>query len=84
VKKLIALIATVITVTFSCSKVEAQASVHSCNVNQKILIENVITEQINALTKSDWKSAYSYSALSFQKAVPLEVFKETIKSQYVF
>jgi hypothetical protein len=70
--------------TFSLNSPGAEGKTSACSVKQKSLIQSHITGQINALTKSDWESAYGYSALSFQKAVPLELFKETIKSQYVF
>ena len=73
-----------VAVSFSFVSPSAQGKTSVCSVKQKSLIQSHITGQINALAKSDWKSAYSYSALSFQKAVPLEIFKETIKSQYVF
>ena len=71
-------------VSFSLISPSAHGKTSVCNSKQKSLIQSHITGQINALTKSDWESAYSYSALSFQKAVPLDLFKETIKSQYVF
>ena len=47
-------------------------------------MKNHITQQINALTNFEWEKAYRYSALSFQNAVPLTLFKQTIKTQYVF
>ncbi|MEI8149571.1 MAG: DUF4864 domain-containing protein [Actinomycetes bacterium] len=62
----------------------AQGKTIVCSAKQKSLIQRHITGQIDALAKSDWEGAYSFAALSFQKAVPLDLFKETIKSQYVF
>lgn len=74
----------VLGVSFSLISPSAQGKTSVCSAKQKSLIQSHITGQINALAKSDWEGAYSYSALSFQQAVPLDLFKETIKSQYVF
>jgi len=71
-------------VSFSLISPSAHGKTGVCSAKQKSLIQSHITGQINALAKSDWESAYNYSALSFQKAVPLDLFKEIIKSQYVF
>ena len=70
--------------SFSLISPSAQGKTSVCSGKQKTLIQSHITGQINALAKSDWEGAYNYSALSFQKVVPLDLFKETIKSQYVF
>ena len=71
-------------VSFSLISPSAQGKTIICSAKQQSLIQSHITGQINALAKSDWEGAYSFAALSFQKAVPLDLFKETIKSQYVF
>ena len=60
----------------------AKASV--CTQKQKAAVVNHITKQINAITKKDWKSAYSLSSASFRKSVSIDIFTQTIKSQYVF
>ena len=71
-------------VSFNLISPSAQGKTIICSAKQQSLIQSQITGQINALAKSDWEGAYSFAALSFQKAVPLDLFKETIKSQYVF
>jgi hypothetical protein len=70
--------------SFSLISPSAQGKTSVCSGKQKTLIQSHITGQINALAKSDWEGAYSFAALTFQKAIPLDLFKETIKSQYVF
>ena len=62
----------------------AYSKVSTCSQKQKVAVVNHITKQINAITKNDWKRAYSYSSLAFQKAVSIEIFTQTITSQYVF
>jgi hypothetical protein len=73
-----------LTVTLSLITTDAQAKTNACSMKQKSLMKNHITQQINALTKFEWEKAYRYSALSFQNAVPLTLFIQTIKTQYAF
>ena len=63
---------------------DAYAKVSVCSQKQKTTVVNHITKQINAITKNDWKSAYNLSSASFRKAVSIDIFTQTIKSQYVF
>jgi hypothetical protein len=70
--------------TSSYSPAHAQTRQGICTVQQKSAVKAIITKQINALTKSDWQSAYNYSALAYQSVIPLELFTQTIKNQYVF
>ena len=62
----------------------AQAKEIRCNKSQQSLVKKHITQQITALTNSDWKRAYSYSAKSFQSSVTVDQFKEIIESGYLF
>jgi pterin-4a-carbinolamine dehydratase len=80
------IVAVTLLVAFASSMAPAHAysKVSPCSQNQKQAVIKHITKQIDAITKNDWKRAYSYSSLAFQKAVSIEVFKATIKSQYVF
>lgn len=71
-------------VTLSLIAPDTQAKTNACSMKQKSLIKNHITQQINTLTKFEWEKAYKYSALSFQNAIPLDLFIQTIKSQYTF
>ena len=61
-----------------------QAKEIRCNKSQQSLVKKHITQQITALTNSDWKRAYSYSAKSFQSSVTVDQFKEIIESGYLF
>ena len=62
----------------------AQAKEIRCNKSQQSLVKKHITQQITALTNSDWKRAYSYSAKSFQSSISVDQFKEIIESGYLF
>jgi len=86
VKKQSRIIALILTsaIMLGCSPADAQATVSNCSNGQKIASKNHITKQISALAKSDWKTAYSYAALSFQKSVSLDAFKEIITKQYFY
>ena len=68
----------------SYSPAHAQTKQGVCTVQQKSAVKAIITKQINALTKSDWQSAYNYSALAYQSVISLDLFTQTIKNQYVF
>ncbi|MSO33837.1 MAG: DUF4864 domain-containing protein [Candidatus Nanopelagicaceae bacterium] len=63
---------------------QAQAKNGACSQQQRLMLKKHITKQINAIAKSDWESAYSYAAQTFQSAVPIDVFEEIIKGQYEF
>jgi hypothetical protein len=54
----------------------------SCNSSESRLVEEHISGQITALSKEDWKSAYSFAAPGFQKTVGLDQFIFVITSQY--
>mgnify|MGYP000111858088 FL=1 len=54
----------------------------SCNSSESRLVEEHISGQITALSKEDWKSAYSFAAPGFQKTIGLDQFIFVITSQY--
>lgn len=54
----------------------------SCNSVEKRLVQEHISGQITALSKEDWKSAYSYAAPGFRKAVSIDQFTFIIGTQY--
>ena len=54
----------------------------SCNTEEKRLVQEHISGQITALSKEDWKSAYSFAAPGFQKTIGLDQFIFVITSQY--
>ena len=56
----------------------------SCTPKQQVLVEKHISGQVAALSKEDFKTAYSFAAPSFQKSVSLEYFELIIKAQYGF
>jgi hypothetical protein len=75
---------TLIALSTQSSIAPAQAKEVRCNKSQQSLVKKHITQQITALTNSDWKRAYSYSAKSFQSSVTVDQFKEIIESGYLF
>jgi hypothetical protein len=54
----------------------------SCNSAESRLVQEHISGQITALSKEDWKSAYSFAAPGFQENVGLDQFIFVITSQY--
>jgi len=56
----------------------------SCSDQQSVVVENHISKQIDAIANSNWQSAYSYAAASFQASVSLEQFKQIINRQYLY
>ena len=53
-----------------------------CSKQQGQLVQDHISGQIDALSRQDWESAYSYAAPGFQKNVGLEQFSLIIAAQY--
>lgn len=54
----------------------------TCNSAESRLVQEHISGQITALSKEDWKSAYSFAAPGFQENVGLDQFIFVITSQY--
>jgi hypothetical protein len=53
-----------------------------CNGGQARLVERHISDQIDALAKNQWESAYSFASPSFRSAVDIEQFIFIIGAQY--
>jgi hypothetical protein len=53
-----------------------------CSNQQGQLVQDHISGQIDALSRQDWESAYSYAAPGFQENVGLEQFSLIIAAQY--
>jgi hypothetical protein len=68
----------------SCSSPAVVEKLGSCSDQQSAVVENHISKQINAIANSNWQSAYSYAAASFQASVSLEQFKQVINRQYLY
>jgi hypothetical protein len=68
----------------SCSSPVKEAKLGSCSDQQSVVVENHISEQIDAIADSDWPRAYEYAAASFQKSVSLDQFKRVINRQYLY
>jgi len=62
----------------------AYTKIGTCSQKEKILVQKHITNQIAALKREDWETAYGYAAPAFRKAIPIDLFKEVLKKQYVF
>ena len=54
----------------------------SCTSVQSGLVQDHITGQINAFSRQDWESAYSYASPGFQKTVGIDQFTFIIEAQY--
>jgi len=67
-----------------CSSQVMEINLGSCSDQQSIVVENHISKQIDAIANSNWQSAYSYAAASFQASVSLEQFKQIINRQYLY
>ena len=68
----------------SCSSPVMETKLGSCSDQQSVVVENHISEQIDAIADSDWPRAYEYAAASFQKSVSLDQFKRVINRQYLY
>jgi hypothetical protein len=53
-----------------------------CTGAQVALVDKHISGQINALTKRDWKLAYSFASSGFQAKVGVDDFSYIITAQY--
>jgi hypothetical protein len=53
-----------------------------CSSTEAKLVDQHISGQINALSKQDWKTAYSFASANFQGQVSLNQFIYIIGSQY--
>ena len=83
VKVLIGVVITSLLIS-SCSSPVKEAKLGNCSDQQSVVVENHISEQIDAIADSDWPRAYEYAAASFQKSVSLEQFKRVITRQYLY
>ena len=54
----------------------------SCTSVQSGLVQDHITGQINAFSRQDWESAYSYASPGFQNTVGIDQFTFIIGTQY--
>lgn len=59
-----------------------QAELGPCSKDQKVVVTDHISGQIDAIEKLDFKKAYTYAAQSFQDSVNLEQFESVITRQY--
>lgn len=61
---------------------ELKASIGPCNSDQKVVVSDHISSQIDAIEKLDFKKAYTYAAQSFQDSVSLAQFESVVTRQY--
>lgn len=61
---------------------EETASIGPCNSDQKVVVSDHISSQIDAIEKLDFKKAYTYAAQSFQDSVSLAQFESVVTRQY--
>ena len=61
---------------------EETASIGPCNSDQKVVVSDHISSQIDAIEQLDFKKAYTYAAQSFQDSVSLAQFESVVTRQY--
>jgi len=61
---------------------QAQDELGACSSDQKVVVSDHISSQIDAIEKLDFKKAYTYAAQSFQDSVTLDQFERVITRQY--
>jgi hypothetical protein len=54
----------------------------SCGNSTRADIESAVVGQVEAFVAGDFDTAYSYATPDFQRAVPLDVFRQIIRSDY--
>jgi len=54
----------------------------SCGESARDDIESAVIGQVEAFVAGDFDTAYSYATPEFQRAVPLEAFRQIIRSDY--
>ena len=54
----------------------------TCNKKQAQLVQKHISDQIDAIAKQEWESAYSFASPSFRMAVDINSFINIIGMQY--
>lgn len=76
-------ITTLLLVSGCASSEQAEtASIGPCNSDQKVVVSDHISSQIDAIEKLDFKKAYTYAAQSFQDSVSLAQFESVVTRQY--
>ncbi|HRD21826.1 MAG TPA: DUF4864 domain-containing protein [Candidatus Nanopelagicus sp.] len=81
--RILTLIATLLLISGCASgDQEETASIGPCNSDQKVVVSDHISSQIDAIEKLDFKKAYTYAAQSFQDSVSLAQFESVVTRQY--
>lgn len=81
--KILIFITTLLLVSGCASSEQAEtASIGRCNSDQKVVVSDHISSQIDAIEKLDFKKAYTYAAQSFQDSVSLAQFESVVTRQY--
>ena len=81
--RILVFITTLLLVSGCASSEQAEtASIGRCNSDQKVVVSDHISSQIDAIEKLDFKKAYTYAAQSFQDSVSLAQFESVVTRQY--
>ena len=81
--RILIFITTLLLVSGCASSEQAEtASMGPCNSDQKVVVSDHISSQIDAIEKLDFKKAYTYAAQSFQDSVSLAQFESVVTRQY--
>jgi uncharacterized protein YcfL len=81
--RILIFITTLLLVSGCASSEQAEtASIGPCNSDQKVVVSDHISSQIDAIEKLDFKKAYTYAAQSFQDSVSLAQFESVVTRQY--
>ena len=81
--RILTLIATLLLISGCASgDQEETASIGPCNSDQRVVVSDHISSQIDAIEQLDFKKAYTYAAQSFQDSVSLAQFESVVTRQY--
>ena len=81
--RILTLIATLLLISGCATGDQEQtASIGPCNSDQRVVVSDHISSQIDAIEKLDFKKAYTYAAQSFQDSVSLAQFESVVTRQY--
>ena len=81
--RILTLMATLLLISGCASGDQAEtASIGPCNSDQRVVVSDHISSQIDAIEKLDFKKAYTYAAQSFQDSVSLAQFESVVTRQY--
>ena len=81
-KQLVIAISLLLLAACSRQSETTQSELGPCSRDQKVVVSDHISSQIDAIEQLDFKKAYTYAAQSFQDSVSLAQFESVVTRQY--